>query len=1012
MNTAIDGLLVDYLSAPSNIGAAPAFSWRMRSDRPGAAQGAFRIRVWRSRSPSDAPAWDSGVVESPRSVAIPYGGPALLPARRYRWRVEVRDETGVWLPPAEDSFTTGLFGSGAWDGSIWISAADSTVRDEREDPLLGKPEAEDGTALFTKTVVNPKAVAEAWWCVTGLGVFRAFLNGAEVGAEDFLKPGFTHFAKTKHSFCYDVTALLRSGAGEGNDFAAYVSSGWWRDKIVRFRGKRSAFRAMLVLRHADGTETRVGTDTSWRASGAAGPVLHAAIFDGEDYDARHAEGAEGMAHAEFAKSAEASSLPPFERGETRGPLLKGAVAKADWGCSAGESTPFGASAIENTEFPGEIVPMEGPPVRLRHDLAMEPVEAYVWQGVDGADEGHFGKVVKRRSLVPRPSSLVTAEGNGMAIDEGETLVLDFGQNCAAVPEFVFRAARGVTLTARPAEMLNDGDGDKARHCDGPGGSAYVAEYRGAPIRARYTFAGAPEETYRPSFTFYGGRYLSITADGPVEILRVRWIPVSSIAAEAETASLETGDATLNRFIRNVLWGQRSNYLSVPTDCPQRAERLGWTADTQVFAKAASYNAVVYPFLRKWMRDMRDSQRPDGGFPGVAPPGTIGTSEHQFGWADAGIIVPYTLWRHFGDDTIVRENWDAMARYVALVERMKFDSPQAREHQWADWLSLEKLETASGRAYVGGVKNVPPVKEDALVLWRYFGACYWLWDARMMAEMAAALPGIAAEQQAYDSKGIAAGSEQADYGKSADRALAYIRENFVDPADGMLIPLFRDMQTPALFALRLGILDEAPARATRDALLANIRDHGTCLQTGFLGTAILLDTLSGGASALGPDGRTALGLPAAPDVAYSLLLQHGYPSWLYSVDQGATTVWESWDAYTVAKGFSPGVRSFNHYAYGAIFAWMMGTMAGIREDPAAPGWRHFLLAPLPDRRMGRVAARYRSPYGEIESAWRYHADGTISYRFAVPANTTATLLLPGEDAATLLPGTHELQRTVP
>ena len=217
-----------------------------------------------------------------------------------------------------------------------------------------------------------------------------------------------------------------------------------------------------------------------------------------------------------------------------------------------------------------------------------------------------------------------------------------------MPEFVFSAARGVTLTARPAEMLNDGNGDKARHCDGPGGSAYVAEYRKARTRARYTFAGTGDETYRPRFTFFGGRYLSVTADGPVTIRRIRWIPVSSIAADAETGFLETGDASLNRFIQNVLWGQRSNYLSIPTDCPQRAERLGWTADTQIFAKAACYNADVRDFLRKWMRDMRDSQRPDGGFPGVAPVGMIGANEHQFGWADAGIIVPYTIWRHFGD----------------------------------------------------------------------------------------------------------------------------------------------------------------------------------------------------------------------------------------------------------------------------------------------------------------------------------------------------------------------------
>ncbi|MBQ6246924.1 MAG: family 78 glycoside hydrolase catalytic domain [Kiritimatiellae bacterium] len=502
-----------------------------------------------------------------------------------------------------------------WRDSIWISAADSAVRPDGLDPHRDRPEAEDGTACFFKRISNPKPVVEAWWCVTGLGVFTVSVNGVEVGEEDFLKPGFTHFAKTKYAFCYDVTPLIHTGAGEANDFSAEVSAGWWRDKIVLFHGKRSAFRAVLLLRHSDGTETRIGTDTTWLASGAAGPVTHAAIFDGEDYDARRI------------------SISPIAVDGNRLP----------------------SAAIENTEFTGEILPLIGPPVRLRHDLAMDPIEAYVWQGIEGADESHFGKVIVRRKLVARHSSLVTGDGDYAAIAPDETLILDFGQNCAAVPEFVFSAARGVTLTTRPAEMLNDGNGDKARHCDGPGGSAYVAEYRKARTRARYTFAGTGEERYHPSFTFFGGRYLSVTADGPVTIRRIRWIPVSSIAADAETGFLETGDASLNRFIQNVLWGQRSNYLSIPTDCPQRAERLGWTADTQIFAKAACYNADVRDFLRKWMRDMRDSQRPDGGFPGVAPVGMIGANEHQFGWADAGIIVPYTLWRHYGDAEIVREN---------------------------------------------------------------------------------------------------------------------------------------------------------------------------------------------------------------------------------------------------------------------------------------------------------------------------------------------------------------------
>ncbi len=928
MTTRITGLSVDSLPRPNDVGATPTFSWRMESERQGAAQTAYRVVVERdSRVGGGAagqPLWDGGVVESPVSVDIPYAGPALAPATRYRWNVSVRDEKGAWLPAAADTFSTGFFDQDCWNGSIWISAADSKVRTEPRDVhnTTLKQEAEDGTAYFSKSVPNGKAVAEAWWCLAGLGVFEAYVNGKRVG-DEILKPGFTHFAKTKRSYCYDVTDLVRVGAADSNIFSACVSAGWWRDKIVNFHGERSALRAVLVLRHEDGTETRVGTDTTWGAVGAAGPVVHAAIFDGEDFDAR---------------------IP------------------APWDCPAPT-----AAAIENHEFAGEILPMVGQRINLRTDLAMTPVEAYVWRGVTGADDENFGTVVKLR------------EGFSH-LEPGETIVADFGQNCAAVPEFVFKAAAGTTITAHPAEMLNDGNGAKSRGCDGPEGSAYIKNYRGARTLARYTFAGTGEEKYRPSFTFFGGRYISVTADGPVEISSLRWVPVTSLSADCETASIETSDADVNRLVANVLWGHRSNYLSVPTDCPQRNERLGWTADTQVFTRAACYDADVRGFLHKWLRDLRDSRLPDGGYPGVAPDAQYGQLNHQLGWGDAGVIVPWTLWRHFGDRKAVDENWIAMARYLALLEEIKFDSPTARSHQWADWLSCEKLESCSGAAYEKGPDGKPHPSADAILYWRYLGNCYWFMDAGMMAEMA---------------EGTGRAPEAAAYRAMAGRARDYIRSQFVDPADGMLLPLFRDMQTPALFALHLGILDKEPAKATRDALLANIRDHGNRLQTGFLGTSILMDTLSHDCG--------------ATDVAYTLLLQHAFPSWLYSVDQGATTIWERWNSYTKANGFGPvGMNSFNHYAYGAVLAWMMGTMAGIREDPDAPGFRSFVLAPIPDQRIGRVSASYHSPYGTIESAWRYDG-GKWIWRFTVPANTVATVRLPGEEEQRLSSGTHRIER---
>ena len=252
-----------------------------------------------------------------------------------------------------------------------------------------------------------------------------------------------------------------------------------------------------------------------------------------------------------------------------------------------------------------------------------------------------------------------------------------------------------------------------------------------------------------------------------------------------------------------------------------------------------------------------------------------------------------------------------------------------------------------------------------------------WDARMMAEMAEAA-GFTGDAKAFR--------------EMAASNLAYMRGKFL-AEDGMLLPLFRDMQTPALFALKLGILERPDAiAATKAALLQNFRDHGDCLQTGFLGTSILMDALTYDVG--------------APDMAYSLLLQHKNPSWLYSVDQGATTIWERWNSYTKKDGFgNAGMNSFNHYAYGAVLSWMYGSMAGIRAG-AEGGYRRFALAPLPDRRIGSVDAAFRSPYGEIRSAWRYEG-GRWIWKFTVPANTTALVTVPGGEPKEHSAGTYEV-----
>jgi len=818
--------------------------------------------------------------------------------------------------PASEVMRVDALDASAWDASQWISVVDAPVVTGKTGDMENN-RAADGANWFVSTVKNEQKVVSAKWMTAGLGVYEIFVNGQLIG-EEFLKPGYTHYAKTKRSFTYDITAALQTEAGAENQLSAQVTPGWWADKIHTphgyegFLGKKCAFRGVLELTYADGSKKLYGTDLeNWKA-GIAGPVTHAAIFDGEAYDAR---------------------------------------------------IPMGYATVEklatpevNTEFKGEILPSAGAEIYLRHDLTLAPVKAYLWKGVEGAKEKEFGKIIITKEF---------ASGEEMIVRPGETLVVDFGQNCAGVPSFVFKAAEGTQLSCLPSELLNDGNGAESRGMDGPEGSVHRLNLRipETGMLLDYIFAsGNDYVTYHPSHTFYGYRFVSITATDEVAIKSLTSIPVTSIAKEMEIGTISTGNELVNQLIANTYWGQLSNYLSVPTDCPQRNERLGWTADTQVFSETGSFFANTTTFFHKWMRDMRDSQSPVGGFPGVAPFGQYGNEMMRLGWADAGVIVPWTIWKQFGDKQIIDENWEAMEFFMNHVNDTKYDHVALREEngnfQYADWLSYEALESTSGQCW--GPNGVRP---EAVHYWSYLSASYWALDATYMADMAKAT-----------------GRDAAKYQQMTADAKAYIKEKFLNADGTFKLDVLNTMQTPALFALKNNLVEGDAKAAMIARLRKNFQEHGNCLQTGFLGTSILMGTL------------TENGME---DIAYELLFQRKNPSWLYSVDNGATTIWERWNSYMVDEGMGPrGMNSFNHYAYGCVCEWIWETAAGIASDPAQPGFKHIIMKPIPDKRLGHVTAEYQSAAGLIKSAWRYEGDQWI-WDFTIPVGATASVTLPGE-----------------
>ena len=406
-----------------------------------------------------------------------------------------------------------------------------------------------------------------------------------------------------------------------------------------------------------------------------------------------------------------------------------------------------------------------------------------------------------------------------------------------------------------------------------------------------------------------------------------------------------------------MWGQRGNYLSIPTDCPQRDERLGWTGDTQVFCRAASYNANVSAFFEKWMRDMRDGQRSDGAYPDVAPHSWVGYG--QAAWADAGVIVPWTIYLMYDNKKILQDNYASMEKYMEFLSRQKGDgyNYNGAGTNYGDWLSYEDTER------------------------RYVSVCYYAYTAQLMAKISEALK--TDDCDAYATKAKA-------YRKLAQEIKKEFQTRYVD-ADG---DLKQKSQTAYLLALKLDLFPTEEARKKGvETLVRKITGNGNRLSTGFVGTAILNQTLS-------QFGES--------NTAYDLLLQRNNPSWLYSIDQGATTIWERWDSYTKEKGFGPvSMNSFNHYSYGAVSEWMYRTMGGIDIDETRPGFKHIVLQPIPDNRpevaagqerIDWVNASFPSCYGDIKSSWKKENDGTVSYQVTIPANTTATLhlLLPTLD----------------
>jgi len=538
-------------------------------------------------------------------------------------------------------------------------------------------------------------------------------------------------------------------------------------------------------------------------------------------------------------------------------------------------------------------------------------------------------------------------------------IYDFGQNLVGRIRLKIKGGRGTVIRLRFGEMLDEHK------------MLYTENLRSARQTDYYTLKGDPDgEIWESRFTFHGFQYVELSGHThKPEPDALTAVVLHSV--NPPTIEFECSDTLINQLQHNINWGWKGNSLDVPTDCPQRDERLGWTGDAQVFAKTATYLTDSASFFTKWMQDLADAQFDYGAIPSYAP--TRPTKDKFDGgaaWSDAIIIVPWTIWQQYGETRLIETYYPEMCLYMDyLVEnspgliRMLPDEKElgpenkGRIGGYGDWLAQDGSSTREG-----------------LTPRELIGTAFLAYDAKLMSQIAAV---------------IGKTTDAAKFDHLFENTRATFNKHFITP-DGVLAG---QTQTGFILALHFNLVPEELRSTIADALVKDIENRGLHMSTGFVGTPYICQVLT-------DIGRV--------DLAYKLLFQKSFPSWLYSVLHGATTIWERWDGWTAEKGFhDPSMNSFNHYAYGAVGTWMYENITGICTHPKYPGFKHFVLQPKIGGGLTYARCIYHSPYGQIKSHWQIE-DGTLIWDVIVPPNTTAIAHIPAEAPSQILEGSGPIE----
>lgn len=974
----------------------PRFDWLLSSMTRGEKQTAYRVLVASSEAGLAAGTgdlWDTDRVDSAQSIQVVYQGEALKSRQRAWWKVRVWDKDGMPSAWSEPAFWERGLSSTDWKAA-WLSASSDApglsgaqwLWFNEGDPLSSAP---IGQRYFRKTFTLPADVRSARCVITADDEFELFVNGQSQGVQ-------TSWEDIK---VFDIGSLLKSGANALAVRASNTAAG------------PAGLIARLDLTLANGSKQTIVSDTSWKA--ANGPTSNwqmtvgdeatwtaaksLAAFGGGPWGSPQAPGVPAYFRKEFSASKVtrariySTALGVYElwlNGKrvgkdylapgftdyrkrlqvqtydvtdliTDGDNALGAILADGW--FNGKYFVFGRGdfygsgpnrllvqlELEHADGTRQIVATDAAgadawkvgtgPIVAADNYDGESYDARAespWSEAAFDDSSWATPVAypetSKRLLVSDPSAQIQKTEEIAVVSMKQqapgVLIYDLGQNMVGWTRLKVEGAAGARIKLRFGEVLNKD------------GTLYTTNLRSAHATDTYTLRGGGAESYEPHFTTHGFRYVELTGD----LAKLSKQPdtgtltgVVVMSMMTPTGTFSTSAPMVNQLQKNLVWGQRGNFLSVPTDCPQRDERQGWMGDAQVFVKTATFNMDVASFFTKWMRDVSDGQTSDGSFPEIAP--NPDWSRSTPAWGDAGVIVPWTMYLAYGDQRILEEHYDSMKAWVDHVQK---ENPallwvNATGSNYGDWLSI------NGDTDKGAMST-----------------SFFAHSADLLARTAKVLKK----------------TDDATKYQALFQAIRAAYQKAYVAADGKITS---ETQTAYSLALRFDLLTSAQRDQAAKYLAADVQTRGV-LTTGFVGVAHLLPALS---------------LSKRTDLAYQLLNNTKYPSWMYSINKGATTIWERWDGIMENGNFqTPSMNSFNHYSFGAVGEWMYSTIAGIDLDEAEPAYGHIVIRPQLGGGLSTAQGSLDTIRGKVSTSWKLQGD-QFQLELTVPVGAHATVYLP-------------------